>query len=132
LLQACIHGSDGDIEAAAADVGYLEPADPAGYRSIVVTLLRTATEPARASGDYDFARSDLARRMKDIVMEMRLSEKFTRVPPPEILFLHRKLGGLYLLLSRLRARIPVAALISPTLSTTTSGRAMTDELQHAV
>ena len=132
LLQACIHGSDGDIEAAAADVGYLEPADPAGYRSIVVTLLRTATEPARASGDYDFARSDLARRMKDIVMEMRLSEKFTRVPPPEILFLHRKLGGLYLLLSRLRARIPVAALISPTLSTTTSGHAMTDELQHAV
>jgi predicted unusual protein kinase regulating ubiquinone biosynthesis (AarF/ABC1/UbiB family) len=131
LLQACVDGSDGDIEAAAADVGYLEPADPAGYRSIVITLLRTATEPVRASGDFDFARSDLAGRMKDIVMEMRLSEKFARVPPPEILFLHRKLGGLYLLLSRLRARIPVAAVISPVISSS-SECPMAGELQRAV
>jgi predicted unusual protein kinase regulating ubiquinone biosynthesis (AarF/ABC1/UbiB family) len=131
LLQACVDGSDGDIEAAAADVGYLGPADPAGYRRIVITLLRTATEPARASGDFDFARSDLARRMKDIVMEMRLNEKFARVPPPEILFLHRKLGGLYLLLSRLRARIPVAAVISPAVPTSPE-YGVAGELQRAV
>ncbi|MBT8430401.1 MAG: AarF/ABC1/UbiB kinase family protein [Gammaproteobacteria bacterium] len=131
LLHACVDGSDSDIEAAAADVGYLEPADPEGYRSIVVTLLRTATEPARASGDFDFARSDLAGRMKDIVVEMRLNEKFARVPPPEILFLHRKLGGLYLLLSRLRARIPVAAVISPAVPTSPE-YGVAGELQRAV
>jgi hypothetical protein len=27
------------------------------------------------------------------------------VPPPEVLFLHRKFGGLYLLVARLRARV---------------------------
>jgi hypothetical protein len=131
LLQACINGSDGDVETAAADVGYLRPADPAGYRDCVVGLLRTATEPARTGGDYDFARSDLAPRMKDIVMRMRLDERFARVPPPEILFLHRKLGGLYLLLSRLHARVPVATLVSPILSDT-SGFAGAGELQRAV
>ena len=69
--------------------------------------------------------------MRDIVAEMRLRQRFARVPPPEILFLHRKLGGLYLLLSRLRARIPVAALISPLLPT--SPRAgVAGELQQAV
>jgi predicted unusual protein kinase regulating ubiquinone biosynthesis (AarF/ABC1/UbiB family) len=131
LLRACIEGSDVDIQAAAADVGYLQPADPAAYRDSVVALLRSATEPARAQGDYDFARSDLAARMRDIVTEMRLRERFARVPPPEILFLHRKLGGLYLLLSRLRARVPVATLISPLLPTG-SGRGLAGELQQAV
>jgi predicted unusual protein kinase regulating ubiquinone biosynthesis (AarF/ABC1/UbiB family) len=131
LLRACIEGSDVDIQAAAADVGYLQPADPAAYRDSVVALLRSATEPARVQGDYDFARSDLAARMRDIVTEMRLRERFARVPPPEILFLHRKLGGLYLLLSRLRVRVPVAALISPLLPTG-SGCGVADELQQAV
>jgi hypothetical protein len=69
--------------------------------------------------------------MKDIVMEMRLNEKFARVPPPEILFLHRKLGGLYLLLSRLRARIPVAAVISPAVPTSPE-YGVAGELQRAV
>jgi hypothetical protein len=38
-------------------------------------------------------------------------EKYARLPPVDILFLHRKLGGLYLLLSRLRAQLPVRALL---------------------
>ena len=54
--------------------------------------------------------------MKDIVMEMRLNEKFARVPPPEILFLHRKLGGLYLLAARLRAKVDVRAILEPHLT----------------
>jgi hypothetical protein len=50
--------------------------------------------------------------MKSIVLDMRLDQKFGRMPPPEVLFLHRKLGGLYLLLSRLRATVPVAGMIN--------------------
>jgi predicted unusual protein kinase regulating ubiquinone biosynthesis (AarF/ABC1/UbiB family) len=115
LLAACIGGNDDDMAAAAVAVGYLDGSDPVGYRDTVIALLRAATEPARAHGDYAFARSDLAGRMKDIVIQMRLNQKFARVPPPQVLFLHRKLGGLYLLLSRIRATVPVAGLITPLL-----------------
>lgn len=111
LLAACIGGNDDDVATFAAEVGYLDQRDPAGYRATVIALLRTATEPARARGDYAFASSDLAERMKDLVVEMRLKEKFARMPPPQVLFLHRKLGGLYLLLGRIRATIPVADLV---------------------
>lgn len=116
LLAACIGGDDEDVAACATAVGYLDQADPARYRNSVVTLLRAATEPARSSGDYAFGRSDLAERMKDSVMDMRLEQKFARIPPPQVLFLHRKLGGLYLLLSRLRATVPVAGIIAPLIS----------------
>jgi predicted unusual protein kinase regulating ubiquinone biosynthesis (AarF/ABC1/UbiB family) len=110
MLAACLDGGDDDIAAAAAAVGYVGDGDPHGYRDAVVALLRLATAPARTPGDYRFGDDDLARRMADAVVEMRLKQGYSRLPPTEILFLHRKLGGLYLLLARLRARLPIARL----------------------
>ncbi|MCB1772429.1 MAG: AarF/ABC1/UbiB kinase family protein [Gammaproteobacteria bacterium] len=119
LLGSCINGSDDDIAAAAVDVGYLAPADGDWYRATVVDLLRTATEPARVGGDYRFGSTELVQRMGDILVSLRLrGEVAGRLPPPGILFLHRKLSGLYLLLSRLQAVLPVRqmadAIVAPT------------------
>jgi predicted unusual protein kinase regulating ubiquinone biosynthesis (AarF/ABC1/UbiB family) len=111
LLAACSDGDDSDVQHAAFDVGYLGDDDPAAYRRAIIDLLRTATEPARAKQDYDFGCSDIAARVSDIVVDMRLNEKYGRMPPVEVLFLHRKLGGLYLLLNRLRVRAPVRELV---------------------
>ena len=116
LLRACINGSDEDVNSCAAAVGYTDPSDPPGYTKSVNTLLRTATEPARGDGRYDFSQSDLALRMKDLVVEMRTRDGYARIPPPQVLFLHRKLGGLYLLLSRLRASVPVGELVTQVLA----------------
>jgi hypothetical protein len=38
-----------------------------------------------------------------------------RVPPPETIFLHRKLVGSFLLCARIRARVNVQQLIRPFL-----------------
>ena len=70
-----------------------------------------ATEPCRERECYAFGSSDLVQRMSNILIEMRLRNQHGKMPPPDVLFLHRKLGGLYLLLSRLRANIPVHKLI---------------------
>jgi predicted unusual protein kinase regulating ubiquinone biosynthesis (AarF/ABC1/UbiB family) len=110
LLASCIDGDDGDLASAATGVGYITPDDPDDYRDGIVSLLRTATEPARARNGYAFGTSDLAQRMSDRVVDMRMRSRYGRLPPPEILFLHRKLGGLYLLLARLRADVPVHAI----------------------
>jgi predicted unusual protein kinase regulating ubiquinone biosynthesis (AarF/ABC1/UbiB family) len=112
LLNACIDGDDGDITRAAEAVGYLGDGDPADYHSFVIQLLRAATEPARHKTDYDFAHSDLPQRMAEIVLTMRLKNRYNRLPPMNILFLHRKLGGLYLLLSRLNAKLDVRGMCS--------------------
>jgi hypothetical protein len=49
-------------------------------------------------------------------MDLRMKERFGRLPPPAMLFLHRKLGGLYLLFSHLRAEIRVGDLMVPLLA----------------
>ncbi len=115
LLLACVDGDDGDVVRSAIAVGYLDENDPLTYRAGIIALLRTITEPIRGANRYAFGASDLVRRMSDIVVDLRLREKFGRLPPSDVLFLHRKLGGLYLLLSHLRATIPVRQLITPFL-----------------
>ena len=115
LALASIGGDDLDVARSAAAVGYLDAEDPPTYRAGIVKLLRAATEPVRSPEGFSFGTSDLARRMSDIAVDLRLREKFGRLPPPDVLFLHRKIAGCYLLLSRLRARLPVRQLILPLL-----------------
>ncbi len=114
LLRAAVDGSDEDLVRAATAVGYLGEGDPEPYRLGVTRLLRTATEPVHAH-TFHFRDSDLAERMSDIVLSLRLEQRYARLPPTGVLFLHRKLGGLYLLLSRLNARLPVGQILAPWL-----------------
>jgi len=116
LLKASAGSSnDDEVAAAATEVGYLVDDDAPGYRRFVVDLLRMVSEPITGPQPYGFGDSDLAQRMGDTVLEMRLTHRYGRLPPPDILFLHRKLGGLYLLLTRLRARLPLRELVGPWL-----------------
>ena len=112
LLQACWQGHRSDIERAATEVGYLDETDPSHYRNGVVTLLLDASEPIRFTGSYNFGRSDLADRMRDRLLRMRFHDQYWRLPPTDVLFLHRKLAGIYLLLKHIRARVDVAAMLS--------------------
>jgi hypothetical protein len=97
-------------------LGYVGQGDPDVYRSTVGALLKAAAEPARALGSYDFARSDLARRMSEQILRLRMENRVWRMPPPELLFLHRKLGGLYMLCTRLSASVNVGRLVEPYLA----------------
>ena len=110
LVEACIDGISSDVADAAAAVGYLDENNSPGYRDSIIRLLITAVEPVRFNRDYDFAHSDLASRMSEIVLDMRMRKRVGQIPPVSILFLHRKIGGLYLLLSRLKSRLPVREL----------------------
>ena len=123
LMKACLDGSDDDVAAGAIAVGYLGEGDPARYRDGIVGLLRMATEPARQTTPYRFTDTSLAQRMSDRVMQLRITDGYARLPPIDILFLHRKLGGLYLLLSRLQANLPVRALVETHLGVTSPARA---------
>ncbi len=124
LLNACIDGDDGDLADSAQNLGYLREDDPARYRQSIVDLLRSAAEPVRTRGTFDFGSSDLAQRMTERVVQLRQQQGFAGLPPAEILFLHRRLGGLYLLLAHLRAEFAVRPLIKPWLDRDPSGEAV--------
>lgn len=112
LLIACATEDTSSIQTGAVEVGYLDARDPVDYKTSVIELLLTATTPLRENGSFDFGHSKLAEQMREIVVDLRMNHGAGRMPPPDVLFLHRKLGGLYLLLTKLRAILPVRKLMT--------------------
>ncbi len=117
LLQSVLVGDRSKLEEYAAHAGYLSLSDTPEYRAAMQELLMDASLPVRHAGRYDFGTSDLASRMSEKLMALRFDQRVWRLPPPDILFLHRKLGGLYMLCARLRAQVDVSSLLAPYMET---------------
>lgn len=99
----------------ATRIGFLDAADDAGSTNAIVDLIALATEPFRHDGPYDFGTSDLPTRAREGSMALVFDHGFYRPPPPETLFLQRKIGGIFLLCGRLRARVDARALLEEAL-----------------
>ena len=77
---------------------------------IPVDMIFLACEPLRHKGPYDFPASDLPARMRDLGYDLAVRRGLMRAPPPETIFLHRKLVGSFLLLARIGARVDARSL----------------------
>ncbi len=109
---------DGDREAvarAAIRIGYALPDDPPDRIAAVVDVCFLVCEPLRHPGRYDFGHSDLPARVRDLGFELAFRKRLLRPPPPETIFLQRKLVGSFLLLARIGAQVDAHALVLPFL-----------------
>ena len=113
---------------AAMAIGYFQADIRDQQRDTVLEIFSLACEPLRHQGTYDFGNSDLAARIHKAGMVLGRDREFWHTPPAAALFLHRKLGGLYLLAARLKARVDVARLAQSFLRENETGRA---PLRHA-
>lgn len=96
------------VERAAIAAGYLGEADPLPRRRAVAELFLLVAEPGRHPGTYDFGRTDLTQRLRASSYALSFDQGHWRPPPPDLIFLHRKLAGCFLLCARLGARVDVA------------------------
>ncbi|WP_416739569.1 ABC1 kinase family protein [Pseudomonas sp. NFX71] len=113
LLNGGLHEDRAAITNAALDVGYFQPETLPKHRAVLTDLITQACEPLRHQGAYDFATSDLAVRLRDTGWELGADRDFWHTPPVDVLFLHRKVVGLYLLAAKLKARVNVRRLFEP-------------------
>lgn len=67
--------------------------------------------PIRQGGIFDFGTSDLIERLRDMGMAIGNDRDLSHVPPAATLFLHRKIGGMYLMAARLRARVALRPMV---------------------
>lgn len=110
LLMAVAAGDQQAMQKAALSLGYFDAGTQEKHQLAVLGMVDTALEPFRLAGVYDFGRSDIAQRLHAAGMDLALGRDFWHIPPVDTLFLHRKLGGMYLLAARLKARVDVQQL----------------------
>ena len=113
LLHAGLAGDAGDARAAMLDIGYFSAATPAPHQDLILRMFDMAMAPLRQDAPFDFAASDLLVRLRDMGLAIGGVPDLMHVPPAETLFLHRKIGGMYLLATKLRARVNLRALVEP-------------------
>ena len=97
--------------AAAERLGYAMGEPGGEYREMVMQFLALVMEPLREDVVYDFARSDMARNMSKLAEDITRFRDAWRAPPMDAIYFHRKVGGMFLLASRLRARVNVHRLL---------------------
>ena len=92
-------------------IGYAAADDSPERLEAVVDVIYLVCEPLRHAGRYDFPKSDLPSRVRDLGFDLAFRRGLLRSPPPETIFLHRKLVGSFLLLARIGARVDARSLV---------------------
>ena len=116
LARALLDDDLARTDAAARAVGYLSAGDDFTTRMTIVELLQMAAEPALCDGPFDFAASGLMQRLGERLLELRARPELQTLPPADVLFLHRKLAGVYLLCARLNVRLDIRNRIEAALA----------------
>ena len=88
--------------AGAEAIGAMYPEFPEDVRRSFAELCELIVEPFRG-GVYDWGASDLPRRVGEKMARSTMTRHF-RIPPREIVFLHRRLSGVFILLATLHAK----------------------------
>jgi len=124
----CAAGAAGDrtgLRGALEAVGFLGADESAAQVAALVELFLIGCEPFRHRGRYDFAGSTVPARARDAAVDLAFGKGFVRPPPPDAVFLQRKLAGTFLLCIQLHARVDVRALLLAALDRGASETAAT-------
>ena len=111
LLNAGLDADSDRIQQAMLQIGYLGPTTAPQHQDLIQRMFIMAMAPLRQATPFDFGQSDLLDRLRDMGLALSAEHDLFHVPPAETLFLHRKIGGMYLLATKLRARVDLGAIV---------------------
>lgn len=111
LLRVVAEGDFKDLKAHAIEFGLIDPRESHEAFVAFEDMLKTAIKPffSKNGSRADFDFSDPAHALNSQRAGRNLSDKLKYSPPPhELVFLHRKLGGVYTVLKNLGVTLDVS------------------------
>lgn len=111
LLNAGLDGDADAIRQMMLRIGYFAADTAPHHQALIQRMFEAAMMPLRQQTAFDFGQSDLLERLRDMGLAIGNDRDLMHVPPAETLFLHRKIGGMYLLATKLRARVDLRGLV---------------------
>ncbi len=111
LARVALNGNAAETRDAMLRIGYFDNTTAPHHQDLIQSMFHIAMGPLRQDGPFDFGRSDLLARLRDMGLAIGNDRELAHVPPPATLFLHRKIGGMYLMATKLRARIALRPMV---------------------
>ena len=102
---------------AADRIGYVATTASEGYQDFLVSIFDIALESFKEQDIYDFENARLSERLASLTEEAYEFKEFWQTPPTNVIYLHRKLGGMFMLAARLGAQVNVNEIVSPHIKT---------------
>ena len=115
LLRGGMERDMAQMRAGGLALGMLHPDAPESHKVAVLGMFDTAFEPLRLDGPFDFTSNEMTMELRDEGMAFAKERTFWQIPPVDTLFIQRKIGGVFLLGSRLKANTNVSRLIRAVL-----------------
>ena len=117
LAQVALDGEPKATRDAMLRIGYFGPTTAPHHQTLIQSMFDLAMGPLRQATPFDFGQSDLLEHLRDMGLAIGSERDLAHVPPAATLFLHRKIGGMYLMAAKLRARVALRPMVETYCST---------------
>lgn len=112
LLRAGLTGNQDALRASVTEIGFINERMAEGHRARILAMIQMVFDALRQSPEYDFSQPDLPRKLQAEGEALARENPVPPTPSMDALYLQRKFGGMFLLATRLGARVAVRALLS--------------------
>nr|WP_171171687.1 AarF/ABC1/UbiB kinase family protein [Ruegeria sp. HKCCA0370] len=110
LLRAGLREDDEELRNAAIQLKLVEGDGPFDDR--ILGMIRIVFDAILSANEFDFSDRTLSNHLNKEVMALARAGYVPTPMPMDILYLQRKIGGIFLLVTRLSASLPVKALLA--------------------
>jgi predicted unusual protein kinase regulating ubiquinone biosynthesis (AarF/ABC1/UbiB family) len=111
LARVALDGGDAATHRAMLRIGYFGADTAPHHQALIQSMFNVAMGPVRQNAPFDFGNSTLLETLRDMGLAIGNDRELAHVPPAATLFLHRKIGGMYLMATKLRARVPLRPMV---------------------
>ncbi len=115
LLAGAVDGDRKTMVKAAEAVGYQLGPEGSLYQQTLLELADIVLVPLTLNAPYDFGNSPIPQQLMRRIEPLKSDRSFWEVPPVDVAYIHRKIGGLFMLAARLNATVNVHELLVPWL-----------------
>ncbi|EPE6793446.1 ABC1 kinase family protein [Vibrio alginolyticus] len=111
-----VNNDEQGLNNALEQIGFFSQTILPDQRQAILDLVKMACEPMLVDEPYDFKASGLAQKLREAGTILSMEQEYWHTPPADALFLHRKIGGMYLLAARIGAKVNIRQLVQPYLT----------------
>ncbi len=111
IIRAIVAGDTPGTFEALTQMGFMPPDIPTDIKATLLEIIALAIAPMATDHVFDFGNNDLATTIKDMAMPLAGQKELWYAPPPETVFIQRKIAGMYLLATRLKAQVNMHRIV---------------------